>query len=291
MKSLYILLVSVLCALSPRAFAQPPRLADTLAPGTPFFFVQISDPQLGFREEGGITEGERLLRETVTAINLLRPSFVIVTGDMVNNPDDEAQFAAYRRLIDSIRPDVPVFHLPGNHDMGKFSESRLRDYLARYGYDRFSFRFGGCAFLGIDSCPIRDGASAAEEFQYDWLCAQLEAAKECRERILFLHCPIILTERHEPESYSNFPEPMRLRYLSLLKRYAVRYVFAGHLHNTAQAETEGIRMITCGPSGRPLGTGYSGMNIITVTADTIDVQYVRPSEARRPCLPGDADTR
>ena len=283
MKYLYIL-VSILCAFPLRVCAQQPEIVGTHAAGDPFFLVQISDPQLGFRENGGIGEGERLLREAVRAINAIRPSFVVVTGDMVNNPGDETQFEAYRRLIDSIRPDIPVFHVPGNHDIGKFTEAGRQNYLARYGYDRFFFQFGDCAFIGIDSCPIRDGVSQAEEAQYAWLCARLEETQECRERILFLHCPIILTERHEPESYSNFPESMRQRYISLLKRYAVRYVFAGHLHNTSYAEIDGIRMFTCGPSGKPLGTGYSGMNLITVSADSVHVDYVTAAEARRPEL-------
>ena len=45
----------------------------------PFFFVQITDPQLGFHEKNSIEVGVKLLTETVEAINRIHPAFVIVT--------------------------------------------------------------------------------------------------------------------------------------------------------------------------------------------------------------------
>ena len=72
----------------------------------PFFFVQITDPQLGFKEKNTMAEGVRLLTETVEAINRIRPAFVIVTGDMVNNRFNEEQWEAYSRLIAQIDKDI-----------------------------------------------------------------------------------------------------------------------------------------------------------------------------------------
>lgn len=272
-KTLGILLLVLLSAV-PFRLSVPPQITASVPVGEPFFFIQISDPQLGFREESGIVEGCRLLRAAVGVIDSLRPAFVVVTGDMVNRADDPEQLAAYRQLIGEVREDIPVFHLPGNHDIGKYTDARKQAYLDIYGYDRFAFCYGGVAFIGIDSCPIRDGHTEAEAEQYAWLCDRLEEMAACRMKFLFLHCPIVLKERNEAESYSNFPMPMRERYLALLKKYGVDAVFAGHLHNTAYADVKGIRMITCGPSGKPLGTGFSGMNIVAVYPDRFEATYV-----------------
>lgn len=281
-KTLPVILVALLCALPLRSSAQPSAVRSA-AENEPFFFIQISDPQLGFREEG-CAEGCRLLEATVKAINSLRPAFVIVTGDMVDRAGDARQMAAYRQLIGRVPEEIPVFHLPGNHDVGSNADAGKRAYLEAYGYDRFAFRYGNAAFIGIDSCPIKNGWAEAEAEQYAWLCERLEEMAECRMKFLFLHCPIVLRERHEAENYSNFPEPMRERYLALLKKHAVDAVFAGHLHNTSCADVEGIRMITCGPSGKPLGNGFSGLNLVTVYPDRFRAEFVAAADAENPLL-------
>lgn len=282
MKKFLLALLVPLFGAALHAAAQPAIRHDT-PPCRPFFVVQISDPQLGFREKEGFAEGERLLRETVEAINRLRPALVIVTGDMVDNPGDREQLAAYRRLIGRVRCSIPVFHLPGNHDIGRYTPEHIAPYLDRYGYDRFAFRYGNCAFIGIDSCPIKDGCAKAEAVQYAWLEERLAEAHNARLRFVFLHCPVVLRERHEAENYSNFPEAMRARYLALLKRYGVDAVFAGHLHDTARCLADGIEMITCGPSGKPLGQGFPGMNLIAVYPDgSFTADYVSPAEAKNP---------
>lgn len=276
-------LLILLALLSPLLSLQAqPGIDHPVPEGKPFFLIQISDPQLGFREAEGFAEGERLLVRTVDAINALGPAFVVVTGDMVNAPDDPAQLAAYRELIGRIRDDIPVFHLPGNHDIGKYTPEHRQAYLDRYGYDRFAFRYGGCAFIGIDSCPLKEGCAAAETEQFGWLEEQLEALKECRMKFVFQHHPIILRERNEPENYSNLPEAMRQKYLDLFKRHGVCALFAGHLHNTSVCDADNIRMVTCGPSGKALGTGVPGMNLITVYPDGFSHVFVPSAEAVKP---------
>lgn len=275
----------LLFALSASLFpvTAQPRIDKAPQPGKPFFLIQISDPQLGFREEQGFAEGERLLTETVDAINALHPAFVIVTGDMINSSGNEEQLAAYKRLIARIREDIPVFHLPGNHDIGKYTPEHIRSYLDRFGYERFAFRYGDCAFIGINSCPIKEGCTGAEAEQYDWLCGQLDAMKDCRAAFVFMHHPPVLQERNEPENYSNLSESMRQRYIGLFARNGVDAVFAGHLHATAYCEIDGLKIITCGPSGKPLGKGFSGMNVITVYADSsFSSEYVKPSTFNAP---------
>lgn len=253
--------------LGTSALAAQPHIDSFGAEGRPFLVVQISDPQMGFREQQGFAESEQLLRRTVEAINTLRPALVVVTGDMVNNSGDEAQQEAYWRLIGGVSASIPVFHLPGNHDIGRSTPDNTAAYIKRYGYTRFAFRYGDCALIGIDTCPIRDNAAQAEAEQYKWLARELEAARDARAIFVFQHCPVVLADRHEKESYSNFSEPMRQRYLELFGRHGVKAVFAGHLHNTAYCKTEGIELITCGPSGKPLGTGFSGMNLIRIYPD------------------------
>src|SRR5690606_6640447 len=96
----------------------------------PFFFVQIADPQLGittaFEEKDGLggstweVEKENL-RRAVSAINKLRPKFVVVSGDLTHasppKPYYDAQIREVRRLMARVSETIPVLYVCGNHDV------------------------------------------------------------------------------------------------------------------------------------------------------------------------------
>lgn len=239
-----------------------------------YSFIQMSDPQLGFGEQSGFAEGEALLKKMVEVVNTYRPSFVIVTGDMTNSSRNESQYKAYRKLMSMISPDIPVYHVPGNHDM-KLSEDRsMSVYRERYGEDRFSFGYGGSYFIGINSNIIVDGIEELELEQKQWLEVQLEKASGSDHVFVFMHCPIVTGKIDEPDTYSNFPAARRSEYVEIFDKYHVTAVFAGHLHQCFECVLKDFRMITCGPSGKPLGKGYPGFNFVSVTKDNYSCKYI-----------------
>lgn len=132
-----------------------------------FTFVQMSDPQIGFRDKTpGYVHTDSLLAEAVRNVNsniyngylykdrAYKASFVIITGDLVNDQKDALQDSIYRANRAKIK--VPVYEIPGNHDIRPWTPENHSNYLALRGYDRFSFRYKGCAFIGIDSNCIID---------------------------------------------------------------------------------------------------------------------------------------
>ena len=52
-------------------------------------------------------------------------------------------------------------------------------------------------------------------------------------------------------------------------------VFAGHTHMDYDTTAEGIRFVIAGPVGMPLGRGYSGYEVVTVTKDGVDCRFVK----------------
>ncbi|MFR2004756.1 metallophosphoesterase [Alistipes putredinis] len=118
----------------------------------PFTFVQIADPQLGFCDKGQDWRWTvDNLKVTVARVNELKPAFVIVTGDLIHNHKSAEQARAYRENIALIDASIPVFHIPGNHDIPKYGAEALAQYLDEFGYDRFSFSYNGSAFIGLNS--------------------------------------------------------------------------------------------------------------------------------------------
>src|SRR5512136_1198318 len=55
--------------------------------GRPFTFVQLCDPQLGM---GGYEHDVRAFRQAVEKINALKPDFVLICGDLVNQPEEKS---------------------------------------------------------------------------------------------------------------------------------------------------------------------------------------------------------
>ena len=233
-------------------------------------FMHLSDPQIGFLDTTAhYAQSDSLMGLAVEAVNRIKPACVVITGDLVN----------YERRLAEIDPSIPVFALPGNHDERPYTSENHAAFLAFNGYDRFSFTKDGVAFIGFDSCPIKDGDVAAEEEQLDWLKAELTAARKARQILLFTHCPVIRESLDEPEDYFNFPIPKREEYLSLFKEYGVDAVFAGHTHTCYYTEIDGIQFITAGPVGSPLHDGFSGLNVVKATPDGITYQYTACPEA------------
>ena len=263
-------IISVVCFLL-AVFVSHGIAADS----APFFFLQLSDPQFGFMDNNkSISAETEAMNKAVTAINQLKPPFVVITGDFVNNSKSKEQIAAYKSMIAQIDSSVKVYMIPGNHDIGKVSRSSIDNYKKNYGETHFSFRYGDCAFIGIDSNIIKEEDKEREEVQFKWLEQELQKTKDARFKFVFTHCSVFLKRMDEPVNYSNFSLPMREKYVRLFQKYGVNAIFAGHLHNNAYGKVGNMEMITIGPVGKVLGTGYQGMNLVKVYPDRFISEFI-----------------
>ena len=246
----------------------------------------MTDPQIGFRDNSqGLVHTDTLFGKAVEAVNALNPECVIITGDLVNDAYDTLQDSIYRANRAKIK--APVYEVPGNHDIRPWNPENHAHYLQQRGYERFSFRLGGCAFIGFDSNCIKDGQEKAEEQQFKWLERELRKARRYKYIFVFLHCPVIRESIDEENDYFNFHKDPdtpgsadaaiggpRGKYMALFKKYGVDVVIAGHTHMDYDTTVEGIRFVTAGPVGMPLGRGYSGFEVVKVTKEGIDCRFV-----------------
>lgn len=240
-----------------------------------FFIVQMTDPQFGFFGENREFSKETLLYEkAVEKINRLKPAFVVITGDFVNQQSNRAQWNEFDRITGKISKDIPVWLSPGNHDIGQSpSQEDIDNYTAKYGYDRFAFRFKKCLFVGLNTCIIKSGNPEREQIQYEWLEKELRKARRCRHILLFSHYPFFIKSEDEPETYSNIGPGLREKYLELFRKYDVSAVFSGHLHNNAESAFGDTEMVVTSAVGRPLGEAPSGFRIIKFSKERIDHEY------------------
>jgi 3',5'-cyclic AMP phosphodiesterase CpdA len=269
--------LSLFVSLAILATASEIRAAD-------LFFIQMSDPQFGmFSENADFRQETANFEFAIATINRLHPAFAVVCGDLVNKTGDDAQIAEYLRIERKADRSVPIYHLAGNHDVGNIpTPQSLALYRAKFGEDRYRFRAGDIEGIVLDSSLIQHPEGAPEETakQERWLEAQLkEAAAAGRNIVVFQHIPYFLKTADEPDQYFNIPIEIRRRYLALLEKYGVRYIFAGHLHDNSEGAGGQLQMITTGAVGMPIGKGsVSGMRIVAVTGKTLDPKFYSLAE-------------
>lgn len=249
-----------------------------------FTFVQLSDPQLRFTRDTGI-EGVSAfqldsihLEKAIERVNGLKPDFVVITGDLVNDPGNGSDQKAYLDLLAKFSPDIPVYNVPGNHDIRDGADNdQIESYIARYGYDRFSFDHKGSKFIGIDYNVIRSFNEIREQEQFQWLSDELAAAKKKKMPVyVFTHCPVFLNTIDEAPSYNAFPPETRAKYWELFKDGGVKAVIAGHLHYNSTTEFEGIQTVITGPTGYSFEDGgdKEGFRIWTVNPDSFSSEFI-----------------
>jgi serine/threonine-protein phosphatase CPPED1 len=244
-----------------------------------FFFIQLADTQFGmFTNDRDFVQETANYEFVVANINRLKPRFVVICGDLINKVGDATQTAEYLRITAKIDSAIPVYAVPGNHDVGNEpTPETLAYYRQHFGRDYYSFVQGSVYGVVLNSAlvsaPGKVEAAAAE--QEAWLKAELAKAQSAGARhiVVFQHHSWFLERADEPTQYFNIPVESRVRDLDLLKGAGVRYVFAGHYHRNALGRDGNFEMITSGPVGQPLGNDPSGIRIVTVRDAGLEHRY------------------
>lgn len=250
----------------------------------PLFFIQLSDPQFGMYTANADCEQETANFEfAIATANRLKPAFVIVTGDLVNKAGDKTQADEYLRIAAKLDRSIPLYQLPGNHDIGNEPTAEsIAAYGARFGRDHYSFRCGPLLGLVLNSGLIQSAKGAPQEAgqQEAWLKTELEKAKRegVPHVIVFQHHPWFIASIDESAGYHNLPLSERHRYLDLFRQYGVTHVFAGHHHANATAKYDSLELVTTGAIGKPLRKDVSGLRVVIVRDIGIEHRFYHLGE-------------
>jgi 3',5'-cyclic AMP phosphodiesterase CpdA len=250
--------------------------AGTLAAQT---FIQMSDPQFGmYTKNQGFEHETANLEFAIATADRLKPAFVVVTGDLINEGSNAAQAAEYKRIAAKLNPAIRLFSMPGNHDLeNEPTPETLARYRERFGPDYYTFRIGDVAGFVVDSSLIKAPEKVPEDTakMEAWLRAELAKAKRdgVKHLIVFQHIPFFVTDPNEEDKYDNIPRARRREYLKMLHEYGVHFVFAGHYHRNAYGRDGDLEMITSGPVGMPLGGAKSGLRIVRVAGGGVTHRY------------------
>lgn len=257
------------------------------AANAPFFFVQLADTQLGFTNANKDMDPEIAnFTRAVKDINRLKPAFVLLCGDTINKTHDIPQVRAFWRIAREIDKSIPLYILPGNHDVTNSpTASDIRFFERVYGPDHYSFSVNSSQFIVLNS-PLMSKAADSDlgVAQLKWFESELKAAKLKNPSHIFVcqHQPWFLKTPDEADKYQNVPLVYRKIYLDLMNQYGVKYSLSGHLHYDLTARDRNLNIVSCGPVSRelrgplaattdvPLKVGY---RIWKVYPDRVETQF------------------
>jgi serine/threonine-protein phosphatase CPPED1 len=245
----------------------------------PYFFIQMTDPQMGYAANNANFEQETANFEfAIAAVNRLKPVFVVITGDLLNKPESDEQVNEYLRIVKKLDPAIHLYQMPGNHDIGNDpSPETIAKYASKFGPDHYSFRERDTAGIVLDSTPINSSKNAPKfvEEQEAWLRGELEKAKadNARHILVFIHHPLFQKTADEPNGYNVIPKEPRMRMLEMFHQYGVSHAFAGHLHYNLILSDGSFEMVATGPVGKPQNNDKSGLRVVIVREDRIEHKY------------------
>ncbi|KAI8096209.1 Metallo-dependent phosphatase-like protein [Halteromyces radiatus] len=229
---------------------------DTLLSDDPsnlFYFIQVSDLHISkFR-----TQTQHFLHFIQSVLPIVRPSFVVVTGDLtdakgidgVKTQQYKEEWQLYQNAIDQgIEDDLPWYDMRGNHDCFDLPswQSNINLYrtfgkssqLLEEGKGVYSWQmnqsYGQYQFIAMDACPKKGPARPLNFYGYmptnsmDRLESTLLDESTYNHTFLFTHYPtttMIFGQSNILKSYDTTTKSLELE-LGDMKDHGVYRIMA-----------------------------------------------------------------
>ena len=156
-------------------------------------------------------------------------------------------------------------YLPGNHDVVvKDGRISIDEYSKHCGADRFCYKDKGVTLVGINTNLISNDDPLEQE-QFEWLRDVLGCKSSRRGvTLLFGHHPFFLSNIDEPDGYFSIKKSKRRVYFDMFAESGLDAVYAGHRHETFDADFDGIPMKTTTSAAYQIGKSRPSVRVIVV---------------------------
>ncbi|MGI9220357.1 MAG: metallophosphoesterase [Woeseiaceae bacterium] len=200
--------------------------------------LHLTDPHLFAAKDGN-------LRGTVTFASLSavledyqasdwHADIAVVTGDLIQD-DTAAAYENFRDLLSSL--GLPVYCVPGNHDVRELMRDALQDPPFVY---CGTVRRNSWLIVGVDSCVSERAGGSIAAAEFDRVDAEIAASDAAHVMLYLHHPPVALGSRWlDSVGMDNGDEALR-RFAASGK---VRLAIFGHVHQDFATEHADIQII------------------------------------------------
>ncbi|HZT44124.1 MAG TPA: metallophosphoesterase [Chthonomonadaceae bacterium] len=211
-------------------------------------------------------------------IHLLRPTFVLWTGDAIygsEEPVEEAGTEYDTFLGQAARAATPVFCAPGNHEI--YDRPDMENlYTAKMGRLYGSFDAGNTHVIALDTEEVGHPGGIGPE-QMDWLKQDLAANRQAKNIVVFMHHPLFPKEAREGFANSENRDALHRLFVA----NGVRNVFCGHEHLFYRSVQDGVTYWVSGGAGAPTDApaeegGFQHYLLCEVNGGNIAVKVLQP---------------
>jgi 3',5'-cyclic-AMP phosphodiesterase len=200
------------------------------APNDSFRFVLLGD-RTGSAQPGVY---ERVWEQIASE----QPAFVISIGDTIEGSNDATAAREWRQVLASLEPyrQIPLYLTPGNHDIwSPISEKLFRQSSGHPPH--YSFDYAQAHFTILDNSRSDD--LSPEEISF--LEKDLETHQAQPLKFIVSHRPswLLNAALQNPDFALH----------RLAKKYGVRYVIAGHIHQMLHFDMENVSYVSLPSAG------------------------------------------
>jgi predicted phosphodiesterase len=269
---------------------------------TSFSFIQASDTHVSEKTLDRMQKFRNV-------VDSAKPDFVIITGDLVRDalrvPETEARglFQLFQTEIGKMA--APVWCIPGNHEnFGIERQLSLvspqnplygrKMYRFYFGPDYYSFNYGGCHFIGLNSLSFDDlyYYGHIDSTQLEWLKRDIAVLPPSTPIITFQHVPffsgVLSMSNYKDNGFDRTVEwengTLQYRHvvsnaqevLAILSTHNYPLALAGHHHMQQKFTMEGVQTrfeqtaAVIGPSDEGGFYHPSGVTLYHVVNGVID---------------------
>ncbi len=245
-------------------------ISCTISKKKPFSFVQLCDTQLGM---GGYEHDLKSFKQAVKQINVLNPDFVIICGDLVDNPNDSS-FSDFKKIKDGFK--MPSYCASGNHDVGNVpNDSTLNYYRKTIGKDYYEFQNKGYSFIVTNTQLWKVNVEKESEKHNNWFKKTLKNQSIKQNPVFVIgHYPLYTKFPEEEEHYFNLPLIKRNELLKLFLQNNVIAYLSGHTHKTVINNYENIQLVSGETTSKNFDNNSLGFRLWNVSLDTIKHHFV-----------------
>lgn len=286
-EELYNLTVKVITSLGHFEVTEP-RAVCVREIGDNFSFIHLTDFHIGdprgMKVDIQQTIGWKAAKKCISEINLLNPDFVVITGDLTFGQLYPFEYSfEYRKCYEILQMfQVPTFICPGNHDgYIQFGQDGFKFWQEFFGPLYYSFNYGDYHFTMVNSYDWPAKSRVAFSYlafnwggyigneQLNWIEKDLQDSMNAKLNFILLHHNPLWDTKNDSLLKNGYEGRKEL--LSLIEKYEVDAVLAGHVHYDDITIQNNTLYITTTTVASDLGSedAYWGYRLITINEGEI----------------------